>query len=110
MYVPKASTVGTVLLTEACLLTGGDKNDIGQLSCPQRGEFVPATVEQTLTKEKTISAHLSQASLRSLPSPCLFRAVCPPAGPVSTPLFYLKHAGWVSKLHTLGIQHGANIR
>lgn len=46
------------------------KNGVSQLSCPQRGEFGLATIQEAFT-EGTVPPHLSQASLRFLPSPCL---------------------------------------
>ena len=88
------------------VLMGGGKNNISQLSCPQRAEFLPATAQQALTKEKTIS-HLSQASLRSLTSSCLCLS-CLPTRWLSASVFYFKHTGWVSKLHILGT-HGTKL-
>ena len=81
---------------------------LGSLN-PGGGEFIPATVQEALTEEPTVSPHLFQASLRSPPSPFL----CPSPLPTwwcSAPVFYLRHGGWVSKLQILGTQHGANVR
>ena len=57
-------------------------------------------VQEALIEEQTVSSCVSEASLRSLPSPCLCLGSLP-ARPCSAPMFYFRHTGWVSKLQTL---------
>ena len=50
----------------------GERNGISQLSCPGRREFAPTALQKGLTEKQTILMHVSQASLRTLPSLCLW--------------------------------------
>ena len=59
------------------VLMSGGKNGLYVLSCPWRGEFVPTTVQETLTEEQTMSPPVFQASVRLLPSPHLCQSHLP---------------------------------
>ena len=84
-----------MLLTEVCAdrLVWG--NGITTLYHPLRGQFAPATVQETLTEDRTISCLVSLASIRTLLSLCLSELSGCLA--VSIPVFYLRHISWVSK-------------
>lgn len=56
---------------------GRGKIGISLLSHTWRGEFPHTAIQEPLTEEGTIFPSLSQASLRSLPSPDV-QAICPP--------------------------------
>ena len=47
-----------------CISSGN--NSVSQHPGPWRGQFAPATVEEALTEEKTISHYVSQTFLKSL--------------------------------------------
>ena len=57
--------------------------------------------QEALTEEQTTSPHLFQASLRSLPSPCVCLSHLPTQW-YSAPMLYLRQASWVSKVQILG--------
>ena len=84
----------------------GDKNGVSQISHPQRGDFMPATVQEALRDEQTISPflacprHPSDPSLHTVSEPSAYLQCSPP-------VFYPRDVGWVSKLQTLqtGVDH-----
>ena len=61
---------------------------------------MPFLVQEAHKEEQTISLPFYQASLRSLPSPCLCLSHLP-TWQCSAPVFYLGLTSWVSKLQNL---------
>ena len=64
-------------------------------SLPQRREFVPSAIQEALTKGQTISPPVSQAFIRSLPSPCLCPHHLPSQRKCRAPVFKLRCTSWV---------------
>ena len=72
-----------LLLVMCCLLNlvdaGGDKGKWHQPPPSSLDRYsVLAALRESLSEEQTLSGHVSQASLRSLPSPYLFQTTCAP--------------------------------
>ena len=75
-------------------------------SLPQRQMFTITAVQETPTEKQTISSPVSQESIRSLPSPCIYTVPLPGGTQCSCVLSQVH--GWISKLQILRTQHGVD--
>lgn len=88
----------TALLLKSVPVDGKDENDIGSLSSlpGKRGKFAPATAQEALTEEQTISPLCPRLPSDPRLHPVSVPTVCP-GGMAQYAVLYLRHVAGFQK-------------